>query len=76
MKNVTELREQLSQVFNELRNNTIKHTDAAELANIAGKMINSAKVQLEYYALRKEFPTISFLASEEELLVKETKGKK
>jgi hypothetical protein len=39
-------------------------------------MINSAKVQLEYYALRKEFPTISFLASEEAPLVKETKGKK
>jgi 5-formyltetrahydrofolate cyclo-ligase len=76
MKNVTELREQLSQVFNELRNNTIKHTDAAELANIAGKMINSAKVQLEYYALRKESPTISFLASEEAPLVKETRRKK
>jgi 5-formyltetrahydrofolate cyclo-ligase len=76
MKNVTELREQLSQVFNELRNNTIKHTDAAELANIAGKMINSAKVQLEYYALRKESPTISFLASEEAPLVKETRKKK
>jgi 5-formyltetrahydrofolate cyclo-ligase len=76
MKNVTELREQLSQVFNELRSNTIKHTDAAELANIAGKMINSAKVQLEYYALRKESPTISFLASEEAPLVKETRRKK
>jgi 5-formyltetrahydrofolate cyclo-ligase len=76
MKNVTELREQLSQVFNELRSNTIKHTDAAELANIAGKMINSAKVQLEYYALRKESPTISFLASEEAPLVKETRKKK
>jgi 5-formyltetrahydrofolate cyclo-ligase len=76
MKTVTELREQLSQVFNELRNNTIKHTDAAELANIAGKMINSAKVQLEYYALRKESPTISFLASEEAPLVKETRKKK
>jgi 5-formyltetrahydrofolate cyclo-ligase len=76
MKTVTELREQLSQVFNELRNNTIKHTDAAELANIAGKMINSAKVQLEYYALRKESPTISFLASEEAPLVKQTRRKK
>lgn len=65
MKNITELREQLSQVFYELRNNTVKHTDAAELANIAGKMINSAKVQLEYYALRKEIPSITFLASEE-----------
>jgi hypothetical protein len=65
MKNVNELREQLSQVFYELRNNTVKYTDAAELANIAGKMINSAKVQLDYYSLRKEAPKISFLDSGE-----------
>jgi hypothetical protein len=65
MKNVNELREQLSQVFYELRNNTVKYTDAAELANIAGKMINSAKVQLDYYSLRKETPKISFLDSGE-----------
>ena len=65
MKNVNELREQLSQVFYELRNNTVKHTDAAELANIAGKMINSAKVQLDYYSLRNEAPKISFLDSGE-----------
>lgn len=63
MKNVTELRDQLSQVFTDLRGGGIKHTDAAELANIAGKMINSAKVQLDYYALRKEAPNIDFLKS-------------
>ena len=33
----------------------------AELANIAGKMIGSAKVQVEYYVLRKESPRINFL---------------
>lgn len=65
MKNVTELREQLSQVFNDLRNGVVKHSDAAELANLAGKMINSAKVQLEYYALTKEIPKITFLKSED-----------
>ena len=64
MKNVNELREQLSQVFADLRNGVVKHSDAAELANLAGKMITSAKVQLEYYALRKEAPTINFLTSE------------
>lgn len=63
MRNVTELRDQLSQVFNDLRTGDVKHTDAAELANIAGKMINSAKVQLDYYALRKEAPNIDFLKS-------------
>ena len=63
MRNVTELRDQLSQVFTDLRTGDVKHTDAAELANIAGKMINSAKVQLDYYALRKEAPNIDFLKS-------------
>jgi hypothetical protein len=65
MKNVNELREQLSAVFADLRGGAIKHTDAAELANIAGKMINSAKIQLDYYALRKQAPTIPFLDVEE-----------
>jgi hypothetical protein len=61
MKNVEELRTQLSEVFTGLQNGTIKHKDASELANLAGKMINSAKVQVEYYALRKEAPLIPFL---------------
>lgn len=34
-----------------------------ELANIAGKMIGSAKVQVEFYALRKEPPRIEWLES-------------
>jgi hypothetical protein len=61
MKNVSELRDQLSQVFAELRSGAIKAKDASELANIAGKLINSAKVQIEYYALRKDKPSIPFL---------------
>jgi hypothetical protein len=61
MKNVSELRDQLSQVFADLRGGGLKHTDASELANIAGKMINSAKVQLDYYALTKQTKSIPFL---------------
>jgi hypothetical protein len=39
---------------------------ASELANLAGKMINSAKVQLEYHALRKdEDIKIAFLHSQD-----------
>ena len=63
MKNVKELRIELSKVFADLSGGKIKHHEAAELANIAGKMIGSAKVQIEYYALRKEKPTIDFLKS-------------
>ena len=61
MKNVNELRDQLALVFAGLQSGTIAHKDASELANLAGKMINSAKVQVEYYTLRKESPNIEFL---------------
>lgn len=61
MKNVNELRAELADVFEKLRDGDIKPGQAAELANLAGKMIGSAKVQVEYYALRKESPSIDFL---------------
>lgn len=61
MNTASELREELAQVFAELRAGQIKSSDAAELANLAGKMIASAKVQVEYAALRKDVPVIAFL---------------
>lgn len=61
MKNVDELRGQLAEVFAQLRAGEMKPVEAAELANLAGKMISGAKVQVEYYALRKESPRINFL---------------
>lgn len=64
MKTVTALRNELADVFDQLKAGQIKPKEAGELANVAGKMINSAKVQLEYYALRKEAPTIDFLNGE------------
>ena len=63
MKNAEELRAELSQTFAQLKAGEIKPGEAAELANIAGKMIGSAKVQVEYYALRKESPRIEWLES-------------
>jgi hypothetical protein len=61
MKNAEELQKQLAIVFGELRAGVVKPGEAAELANLAGKMISVAKVQVEYYALRKEAPRIAFL---------------
>lgn len=63
MKNAEELRGELARTFALLRAGEIKPSEAAELANIAGKMIGSAKVQVEYYALRKEVPRIEWLES-------------
>ena len=65
MKNVDELRGQLAEVFAKLRAGEMKPGEAAELANLAGKMIGSAKVQVEFYALRKEMPDIKFLMVDE-----------
>jgi 5-formyltetrahydrofolate cyclo-ligase len=65
MKNAEELRGELSQTFAQLKAGAIKPREAAELANLAGKMIASAKVQVEYFALRKESPRIAFLEVEE-----------
>jgi len=61
MKSCTELRIELAAVFQELRSGAIKPEQATELANLAGKMINSAKVQVAYYELTKEVPCIEFL---------------
>ena len=63
MKNAEELRAELAQTFAQLKAGEIKPSEAAELANLAGKMIGSAKVQVEYYALRKESPRIEWLES-------------
>jgi hypothetical protein len=64
MKNCDELRNELAIVFERLKAGEIKPGEAAEMANIAGKMINSAKAQIEYYALRKEAPRIVFLETQ------------
>ena len=61
MNNCDDLRAELAKTFAQLKAGEIKPSEAAELANLAGKMIGSAKVQVEYYALRKEAPMISFL---------------
>lgn len=66
MKTASELREQLAQVFEELRAGKIKPGEASELANIAGKMINSSKVQVEYHAMRGDKSVrIAFLHSKD-----------
>lgn len=66
MKNVNDVLEQLSQVFQKTLSGELEVDVADTLANIAGKMINAAKVQCYYYELREEKPQISFLQSPEQ----------
>lgn len=65
MNNIEQLRNELSEVFTQIKNEEISTPQARELANVAGKMIGTAKAQLEYYSLRKEKPSIKFLDSTE-----------
>ena len=55
------LRRDLARAYEELRAGTLETSEAAELANLAGKIISTAKTQVAYYALRKDIPYIKFL---------------
>lgn len=57
----TGLRLELAKLYAQLKDGEVEDTAAAELANIAGKMISTAKTQVAYYALRKDIPNIKFL---------------
>jgi hypothetical protein len=59
--NITDVRNQLLEVFDGLRMGTVDIKDAVEINNTAGKIINTAKVQIAYSALRGEAPYIPFL---------------
>jgi hypothetical protein len=61
MKNITELTNHLTTLYQALKDGTIDVKVAAEMNNTAGKIINVQKVQLEYAALRSEAPEIKFL---------------
>lgn len=54
--NASALRAELAKVFDELRAGEIEVKQASELANLAGKMISAAKVQVEYYGLLRKVP--------------------
>ena len=64
MKNVNEMRDNLSQLYNDLRKGKVERNDVKELTNICGKMISSAAIQVKYYSERKEIPNIPFLSEE------------
>lgn len=67
MNTASELRAELAAVFAQLKAGEMKPGEASELANLAGKMIASAKVQVEYAALRKDTPTIKFLKDDSDV---------
>ena len=61
IRNIEELRNELVGAYQMVQADTTKVAQGKELGNIAGKIINTAKLQLGYSALRKEKPKIAFL---------------
>lgn len=61
IKNIEDLRIELAESIERLKKDPRYCAQAVEINNAAGKMIQSAKVQIEYHALRKEKPDIAFL---------------
>lgn len=59
--NITDLRNELLEVFDGLRNGKVKPPMAKEINNTAGKIIGSCKVQLEFSKLAGTKPEIKFL---------------
>ena len=61
MKTMRELRDQVIETAQGLKDGSLDLKVAAELNNCAGKIINTVRTQLEYSKLRKEEPQIEFL---------------
>jgi hypothetical protein len=60
-KNITDLRNDLLESFEQVKKDPRRLAQAGELANTAGKIIQSLKVQLEYSILLNEEPNIPFM---------------
>lgn len=59
--NITELRDQLLEAFDQLKGDPRRAMQAKELTNTAGKVISTLKAQIEYAMLRGEEPEIPFM---------------
>lgn len=60
-KNIKQLREDLARVYDNIENKKIGLNMAKEKANLAGKMINTVKCELEYQVLMGVKKPIEFL---------------
>lgn len=61
MQNITDLRESLADNYTRMKAGKMNLALGKELANTAGKMINSLKVELEYNSMLDKKVAIDFL---------------
>lgn len=63
MQNITELRKSLCENYAKMKSKKMNIATGKELANTAGKILSSCKVQLEYNAMMGKKDSIEFLES-------------
>ncbi len=63
--NIKDLRDSLLESFDQLKNGNLKTKEAKELTNMSGKIILSAKVELDYNKFMKLERKIDFLEVED-----------
>ena len=63
--NIKGLRDNLIETFDKLREGSIGIADAKEQSNVAGKIMSSAKLQMEYNKYAQSKNVIKFLDSNE-----------
>jgi hypothetical protein len=61
IKNVVELRNDLLSVYTDLRSGKLGTDEAKQAANVSGKILSTAKVQLEYNKMVQSKERIPFL---------------
>lgn len=64
INNIEALRGELISTFEQLQNDPRRVVQGKELSNLAGKIIGTAKLQVEYASMRDEKPEIPFLNTE------------
>jgi hypothetical protein len=61
MQNITDLRDSLLDNYEKIKSKEMELKDGKELANTAGKILNSLKIELEYNTLVGNKNKIDFL---------------
>lgn len=64
MKNITDLRESLIDNYNQMKAKEMAIKEGKELANTAGKILNSLKIELEYNSMMDYKKPIKFLQTD------------
>ena len=61
MQNIVELRDELVKVYEQLRNGELGTDEVKQAANVAGKIMASIKVQIEYNKMVQSKRRIEFV---------------